>query len=144
MYLFTKNTRSGILSASHRKRFAHEKLDSSNTLELLGLIVILLSGWLWFDSLKAREAAVLAARAACEGEGLLFLDDTVGIASLKPARDGEGRLRLQRAYDFEYSDTGNNRIHGSVVMLGNRVLMLNVGLSELREAPEVSKVHTLH
>lgn len=97
-------------------------------LELLGLIVLILLGWLWFDSLKAREAAVRAARNACEAEGLLFLDDTVGIASIKPARDDEGRLKLQRAYDFEYSDTGNNRIQGSVVMLGHRVMLLNVGL----------------
>jgi hypothetical protein len=101
-------------------------------LELLGLVVILVLGLLWFDSLQAREAAVHAARAACESEGLLFLDDTVGIAGLKPARDDEGRLKLQRAYDFEYSDTGNNRIHGSVVMLGHRVMLLNVGL---RAAP---------
>ena len=97
-------------------------------LELLGLIALLLLGWLWYDSLEAREAAVQAARAACEAEGLLFLDDTVGFRSLKPARDSEGRLKLQRAYDFEYSDTGNNRVHGSVVMLGKRVTLLNVGL----------------
>ncbi|MEQ1776898.1 MAG: DUF3301 domain-containing protein [Burkholderiales bacterium] len=107
-------------------------------LELLSLIVLLLLGWLWFDSLKAREAAVRAARAACEAEDLLFLDDTVGIASIKPARDGEGRLKLQRAYDFEYSDTGNNRIQGGVVMLGHRVMLLNVGL---RAAPHVATLH---
>ena len=107
-------------------------------LELSGLIVLLLLAWLWFDSLQAREAAVIAARAACEAEGLLFLDDTVGIASLKPVRDGEGRLKLQRAYDFEFSDTGNNRIHGSVVMLGKRVMLLNVGS---RVAPEVRMLH---
>jgi Protein of unknown function (DUF3301) len=107
-------------------------------LELLGLIALLLLGWLWYDSLEAREAAVRAARAACEAEGLLFLDDTVGIASLKPARDSEGRLKLQRAYDFEYSDTGNNRVHGSVVMLGKRVTLLNVGLLV------VPNIRTLH
>jgi hypothetical protein len=107
-------------------------------LELLGLIVLLLLGWLWLDSLQAREAAVRAARGACEAEGLLFLDDTVGIAGIKPARDGEGRLKLQRAYDFEYSDTGNNRIHGSMVMLGHRVMLLNVGLRT------VTAVTTLH
>jgi hypothetical protein len=104
-------------------------------LELLGLIALLLLGWLWYDSLEAREAAVRAARTACETEGLLFLDDTVGIASLKPARDSEGRLKLQRAYDFEYSDTGNNRVHGSVVMLGKRVALLNVGLRATPDAP---------
>lgn len=113
-------------------------------LELLGLFVLILLGWLWFDSLQAREAAVRAARDACETEGLLFLDDTVGITSLKPARDNEGRLKLQRAYEFEYSDTGNNRIAGSVVMLGHRVMLLNVGLPGEREAPAIADVRTLH
>jgi Protein of unknown function (DUF3301) len=107
-------------------------------LELLGLFVLILVALLWFDSLQAREAAVRAARGACEAEGLLFLDDTVGIISVKPARDEEGRLKLQRAYEFEYSDTGNNRIAGSVVMLGKRVMLLNIGL---RAAPEVSILH---
>ncbi len=41
-------------------------------------------------------------------------------------RDHDGHVKLQRAYDFEYSDTGNNRLKGSIVMLGHRVLMLNV------------------
>lgn len=94
--------------------------------EIFLLILFAAMGCLWWDSMQAREAAVTAARAACEAEGLLFLDDTVGIASLKPARNIDGRLRLQRAYDFEFSDTGDNRIKGSVVMLGRRVLLLNL------------------
>jgi hypothetical protein len=96
-------------------------------MELCGLLLLTALGWLWFDSLKVREAAVQAAREACMAEGLLFLDDTVGISSLKLARDGEGHIQLQRAYDFEYSDTGNNRLKGGVVMLGQRVALLNVG-----------------
>jgi hypothetical protein len=133
-FYFTKNTRTGILSASLKL----PNQDSRIMLELLGLFVLLLLGWLWYDSLEAREAAVRASRRACEAEGLLFLDDTVGIVSLKPARDTEGRLKLQRAYDFEYSDTGNNRRQGSVVMLGKRVALLNVGL---RAAPDVVTLH---
>ena len=97
-------------------------------MELCALVLLTLLAWLWFDSLKVREAAVHAAREACAAEGLLFLDDTVGISSLKLARAGNGRLQLQRAYEFEYSDTGNNRLPGSVVMLGQRVALLNVGL----------------
>lgn len=96
-------------------------------LEIVGILVLGGVAWFWFDSLKAREAAVGAARAACASEGLLLLDDTVAISVLKPARDDEGRLRIQRAYDFEYSDTGNNRLKGSVVVLGHRVVVLNVG-----------------
>jgi len=96
-------------------------------MELIGILVLAAAAWLWFDSLKAREAAVRAAREVCAAEGLMFLDDTVAIASLKPVRDDGGRITLQRAYDFEFSDTGNNRLKGSVVMRGHRVMLLNVG-----------------
>ena len=97
-------------------------------LEIAGLLVIGGFAWLWFDSLKAREAAIRAARAVCVAEGLMLLDATVAISGLKPARGEDGRLRLQRAYDFEYSDNGDNRLKGSVVLLGDRVVILNVGL----------------
>jgi len=97
-------------------------------MEFFVLLAIAALVWLWHDSLRAREAAVRAARAACAAEGLLFLDDTVGIASIRPARDDEGRARIQRVYEFEYSDTGDNRIKGSIVLLGDHVTLLNVGL----------------
>ena len=96
-------------------------------LEVLGILALAAIAWFWFDSLKAREAAVRAAREVCAAEGLMFLDDTVAIASLKPVRDDGGHVTLQRAYDFEFSDTGNNRLKGSVVMRGHRVVLLNVG-----------------
>ena len=96
------------------------------TAELLGLAVAGLVAWLWLDSLKARDAAVAAARQACSSEGLLFLDDTVANIGLKLARSDEGALVLRRSYAFEFSDTGNNRQRGSVVMAGQRVLLLNL------------------
>ena len=108
--------------------------------ELILLAVFAALGWLWWDSMQAREAAVRAARTACTAEGLQFLDDTVGIASVKPARNADGRLLLQRAYDFEFSDNGDNRIRGSVVTLGRRVTLLNV----LTPRPPVSNVISLH
>jgi len=107
-------------------------------MEILGILIVGGLAWLWLDSLKAREAAVRAAREICVAEGLMLLDDTVAISGLKPARDEGGRLRLQRAYDFEYSDTGNNRLKGSVVMQGHRVVLFNVGL---RIAPERRTLH---
>ncbi len=103
-------------------------------MELVVLALLTALGWLWYDSLSVREIAVRVAREACRAEDLLFLDDTVGIVGLKLARDSEGHLQLQRAYDFEFSDSGNNRLRGSVVMLGQRVTLLNVGL---RLGPEL-------
>ncbi len=96
--------------------------------ELAGLVLLAGLGWFWLDSLKARDAAIQAARKACAAESLQLLDDTVSIASLKPARDDDGRLMLQRVYTFEYSDTGDNRRRGSVVLLGHSVSMINIGL----------------
>ena len=96
-------------------------------LEVLGILILGGLVWLWFDSLKAREAAIRAAHEVCAAEGLMLLDQTVAISGLKPARDENGHLQLQRAYDFEYSDTGNNRLKGSLVLLGHRLVIFNVG-----------------
>ena|SRR5687767_4265529 len=101
-------------------------------MEIAGILFLAGLAWLWLDSLKVREAAVRAAKEICAAEGLLFLDDTVAIAGIRLARGEDGRVRLQRAYDFEFSDTGNNRLKGSVVMLGHRLMLLNVGLNAPR------------
>ena len=98
------------------------------TFEITGLVVVGILAWLWVDSINAREIAVRAVKSACAAEDLQLLDDTVAIASLKPMRDDEGRLSLRRIYNFEYSDTGDNRCSGSVVLLGQRVLIINLGL----------------
>lgn len=99
-------------------------------LEILGIVVAAAIAWLWLDSIRVRESAVAAAREACASEGLMLLDDTVSITSLKAARDYSGRIKLQRSYEFEYSDTGDNRRKGSLVMLGRRLILFNIGLRD--------------
>lgn len=89
--------------------------------EALALALLAAAAWLWIDSLRARERAVRAGRAACERHGLQFLDDTVSISALRLARDDEGRLRVARTYTFEFSDTGNNRLRGTVLMRGTEL-----------------------
>jgi len=89
--------------------------------ELFVLALFALLGWLWWDSMRARERAVVAGKAACERDGLQFLDETVECIKLRPARTEAGRLVLRRAYRFEFSDNGANRRAGSVSMLGAEV-----------------------
>lgn len=96
-------------------------------MEVVGLALLLAGAWFWMDSAKAREAGMRAARAACDAEGLLLLDDTVALGMLRPARDDGGQLRLRRVYHFEYSDTGNNRRRASVTLLGSELVMLYIG-----------------
>lgn len=102
--------------------------------ELLSLLFLAILAWLWFDSVKVREIAVRAARQACQARGCQFLDETVAIARLGTTRDDEGRLLLRRTYHFEYSDTGDNRRPGSVVMHGQQVAALNIGLALVHDA----------
>lgn len=95
-------------------------------METVGLLVLLAGAWFWMDSFKAREAGMRAARAACQAESLLLLDDTVALGSVRTARDEAGHLRLRRIYHFEYSDTGDNRRKGRVTLLGDEVEMLYI------------------
>ncbi|MGE5027974.1 MAG: DUF3301 domain-containing protein [Betaproteobacteria bacterium] len=103
--------------------------------ELLGLLLLAALGWFWLDSMAARETAGRAGKRACEREGVQFLDDTVVIVRLRPARDHRGRLHLHRTYRFEFSDTGDNRLEGNIVMLGRRIESLTMEPHRLTETP---------
>ena len=89
--------------------------------EVLGLALIGAGLFLWIDSLRARERAVRAGRAACERYAVQFLDDTVSFAKMRLARDEEGRVKIARTYTFEFTETGNNRRQGAIVMLGREL-----------------------
>ena len=89
--------------------------------ELIALTILALTVFFWLDSLRARERALKAGRAACERYDLQFLDDTVSFTRIRLGRDEDGQLRIARTYTFEFSDTGNNRRHGAIVMLGGEL-----------------------
>jgi hypothetical protein len=94
--------------------------------EALAIVLLVAGALLWADSLRARERAVRAGRSACERYQLQFLDDTVSFARLRLARDDGGQLKIARTYTFEFSDTGNNRRQGAIVMLGGEVADLHM------------------
>jgi hypothetical protein len=89
--------------------------------EGIAILIIVAGISLWLDSLRVRERAVRAGKSACERYNLQLLDDTVSFTRLRLARDGEGQVRLARTYTFEFSDTGNNRRHGAIRMLGSEL-----------------------
>jgi hypothetical protein len=94
--------------------------------EVAAILLIAAGIFLWLDSLRARERALKAGRSACERYDLQFLDDTVSFAKLRLGRDEDGQLKLARTYTFEFSDTGNNRRHGAIVMLGGEMQDLHL------------------
>jgi hypothetical protein len=90
-------------------------------ISLLGLLVLVALGWLWLNSLRILEIARNAGKQACIKADVQFLDDTVASIGLRIARDDSGRRVLRRTYRFEFSETGNSRIEGKVIMLGDRI-----------------------
>lgn len=89
--------------------------------ESILLIAALVLAWFWMASLAARDIAIEAGKQIAARDGLQLLDETVAIIKLRAARDASGRLRLQRTYAFEVSDTGTNRLSCQLVLLGNHL-----------------------
>lgn len=89
--------------------------------ELIALSLGAAGVWLWLDSIKAREIAVRAAFRACDGDGVQLLDETVAIRALGLARNERGNLCFVRKYGFEFSDTGENRRSGWLVLRGREI-----------------------
>lgn len=88
---------------------------------LLGFIT-----WFWFDTLRTRERAKGICKHTCRELQLQLLDDTIALVRLRLRRDRRGRLRLQRSYQFEFSEGSNHRLQGMVVMRGLVLEMLEL------------------
>lgn len=106
-------------------------------LEVITLGIFLIAGWFWMDSMRAREAALDAGRRACAAENVQFLDWTVAVRKMALSRDHEGRLRIRRVYEFEYSDTGDNRLKGAVTLIGNQLVSVHI---EPRHTPPAAVI----
>ena len=102
-----------------------------DALELCALLIIAAPTWLWYASLPVRERALAATKAACRAEDLLLLDDTIAIVGIGLRRADDGRMRLCRVYGFEYSDSGDDRRAGRIVMLGGEVLVISLNLTNV-------------
>ena len=88
-----------------------------------GLLIVLgLLAWCWQNTMRAWENARETSALACQRCGVQLLDDTVALQRLWWRRDQDGRLRAERIYHFEFSDTtGSTRRLGRLVMLGSQV-----------------------
>ncbi|MDW8469656.1 MAG: DUF3301 domain-containing protein [Burkholderiales bacterium] len=94
--------------------------------EAAALVALAAGVLLWAESLRAREQALAAGRRACERRGLQLLDDAVAFAALRLVRDEDGRVRVERVYTFEFSDDGDGRRRGAIVLVGERVAELRL------------------
>ena len=96
------------------------------------LLALGLSIWGWYESLRAREFAIGIASEICRRQNLQLLDGTVSLQRLRFQRNSDGRLGLQRVYQFEYSTDGATRQRGFIILNGRQVQ--SIGLAAPTEA----------
>ncbi|OGS91745.1 MAG: hypothetical protein A2061_01135 [Gallionellales bacterium GWA2_59_43] len=90
-------------------------------MSFLLLLMLAALGGFWLNSLRILEIARNAGQQACIKADVQFLDDTVASIGLAIARDRSGRRVFRRTYRFEFSETGNSRLEGQVIMLGDKI-----------------------
>ena len=90
---------------------------------LLILLIAVVLGWAsWSSARAAAERAEEAGRDACNAAGVQWLDQTVHANGLRLRRGEDGRLGFERSFRFEYSEDGQNRHLGRVVLLGEKLV----------------------
>lgn len=94
--------------------------------EILTIALLLGGAWLWLESQSVRERAIHIAKDFCTKENVQFLDEAMALVSLRLQRNTRGHMALARIYQFEFSDTGDNRLKGTIIMLGRELETLHL------------------
>jgi hypothetical protein len=83
------------------------------------VLMVLASGaaWLW-HSHGLRERALARVKQHCAKLDIELLDGNVALRRLGFVRDANGRKRLARTYNFEFTVTGEQRHPGTITMFG--------------------------
>lgn len=90
--------------------------------EWLLLLILIAAGLFWMDTVAKREIALRIGQQLAERCQLQFLDETVACARLRLARDGNGRMQIQRTYTFDVSSKGFERMPCHLQLRGSQLV----------------------
>lgn len=105
-------------------------------MELIVLILLLVSLFYWFNSIRAKEIATQHAKKSCKKALIEFLDDTVLIKKIRLRRNTHGQMSIYREYEFEFSSTGEFRYKGQVRLLGKYLIDVEMEPYQFNELDE--------
>ncbi|HDS1734927.1 MULTISPECIES: DUF3301 domain-containing protein [Pseudomonas] len=113
------------------------------TLENLFVLMVLATGgaWLWHNH-GLREKALARVKQHCAKLDLELLDDAVALKRIGFVRDANGRKRLARIYNFEFTVTGEQRHPGTVTQFGAHTMQIELAPYpfEIKPAPRTDNV----
>ncbi len=95
-------------------------------LEFVLILTLLGGGWLWLENQGVRDQAIVIAKEFCAKQNVQFLDEAMAPLSMRLRRDARGHMTIARTYQFEFSDTGDNRLKGVIIMLGRHLETLHL------------------
>lgn len=94
--------------------------------ELFLIVFVTAASLYWLSAIRSKDIAIATARRECRLVDVQLLDQTVHQHHLSLSRDASGRWRVWREYRFEYSEDGVERLHGSLILLGQRVVRVSL------------------
>lgn len=104
---------------------------------LVLMILAAIAFALWTTARAAAERAEAVGRHACKAAGVQLLDQTVHANGLRLCRNEDGRLGLERSFRFEYSEGGDDRHLGRLVLRGGELVYFS---GPARAAAEVARL----
>ncbi|MFK8332627.1 DUF3301 domain-containing protein [Pseudomonas sp. BJa5] len=113
------------------------------TLGNLFVLMLLASAgaWLWHNH-GLREKALERVKQHCAKLDLELLDGNVALKRIGFVRDAQGRKRLARVYNFEFTVTGEQRHPGTVTQFGAHSMHIELAPYpfEIKPAPHADNV----
>ena len=88
---------------------------------LLALVAAMALVAFWLAGRAAAESAARLGQVACAQAGVQWLDDSAHLLAIRLRRGPDGWLGLERHYGFEYSNGGDDRHAGRIVLHGRRL-----------------------
>lgn len=90
---------------------------------LLLLMLLGAAGFFFFTAARAAaERAAQIGRDACAAAGVQWLDQSVHATGMRLRRRADGWLGIERTFRFEYSEDGQDRHVGRMVLLGDTLV----------------------
>ena len=95
--------------------------------EVTIVLLLILLAWFWSVSMKYRDIGLLLVSKACIEEGVQLLDESIVCTKMSFHRQSMGHWAVQRVYQFDFSEDGENRRRGAIHLLGSEMTFLSLG-----------------
>ena len=89
---------------------------------LILMIVGVIAFFIFTAARDAAERATRIGRDACKAAGVQWLDQAVHATGIRLRRHDNGWLGLERSFRFDYSEDGQDRHIGRLVLFGDRLV----------------------